>query len=221
MNLLKVSFKVTSVVITCIEIIYKFEKKKFVKFLQFGGSCLSFQMEQHFPAEGMPCPVIGCSTEHFRKFKTLVFHWKKYHEQFVTLYRCQVCQKDFGRKNDANQHLKRKHHMVVLPWHKQNSLYIHPGYTTMPAPPVPEQPIPKPRSAERDAAAAERLRIAEEAKSSPLYALSQRGTHAVTRDEKVVCIEGHVVKRNKHVHSKRLLPEDEEVVLDYHDFTTM
>ena len=95
----------------------------------------------------------------------------------------------------------------------------------MPRPPLPHSQEPQtvqvPRSAERDAAAAKRLRIAEEAKHSPLYSLSQRGSHAVSRDEKVVCIEGHVVKRNKHVNSKSLLPEDEEVILDYHDFTTM
>ena len=173
----------------------------------------------------MPCPVLGCCTEHFRKFKTLVYHWKKFHERFVTLFRCEICQKDFGRKNDATQHLKRNHHKCILPWHKQNSLFIHPGGATMPRPPLPHSQEPQtvqvPRSAERDAAAAERLRIAEEAKHSPLYALSQRGSHAVSRDEKVVCIEGHVVKRNKHVNSRSLLPEDEEVILDYHDFTTM
>lgn len=87
----------------------------------------------------MGCPVLGCSSTHFTKHRNLVNHWKKFHEPFVTLFRCEACKKFFGRKADAQQHLRRQHRMYISPWNKQNHLYIHPGSVMMPR--LPRQPL--------------------------------------------------------------------------------
>lgn len=98
-------------------------------------------MSSVFPEGGMGCPVLGCSTTHFLRHKQLVNHWKKFHEQFVTLFRCEACHQFFGRKGDAQQHLRRTHRMFITPWNKQNNLFIHPGSVTMPRMPRRSAPL--------------------------------------------------------------------------------
>ena len=102
-----------------------------------------------FPEGGMGCPVLGCSTTHFSRHKHLVNHWKKFHEPFETLFRCEACKQFFGRKGDAQQHLRRKHRMYISPWNKQNNLFIHPGSATMPRLPR-RPPVPQPDQSTQD-----------------------------------------------------------------------
>ena len=179
--------------------IYNLKKSKMVSehcfrnfYFWLGVHCL-FQMSSKivatFPPEGMSCPVLGCNGYTFLRHKQLVFHWKKYHEPVVTLYRCECCQKFFGRKGDAQQHLKRQHRPFITPMTKLNSLYIPPGNASLPkANRQPETPTTSghlpdttavtpeqiTRRAARDAAAEERRLQAAAARSTPLYRMSTR-----------------------------------------------
>ena len=87
-----------------------------------------------FPEGGMPCLVLGCTSELFSKYRQMVFHWKKFQEPVVTLYRCESCQRFFGHKGDAQQHLKRHHRLQGTPWTKKKKLFIPPGAATLPRP---------------------------------------------------------------------------------------
>ena len=128
-----------------------------------------------FPPGGMRCPVPGCGTELFTRYRAMMYHWGRFHEEFVTLHRCLACGRTFNRKGDANQHMKKAHSNRIVQWRKQNHLYIAPGTVVRPLPPRETSTTPTNMNAvAREAAAQARRQAAAEWARSPLAGLSTR-----------------------------------------------
>ena len=103
---------------------------------------------------GVRSPVLGCGTELFTRYRAIIYHWGRFHEEFVTLHRCLASARTFNRKGDANQHMKRVHNNRIVQWQNQNHLFIAPGTAVRPLPPreTPTAPT-NTNAAAREAAA--------------------------------------------------------------------
>ena len=145
-----------------------------------------------FPPEGMACPEEACKTPVYRRYASLVQHWKATHKPTIDIFRCRMCSKSHTRRSDANRHVRNCHGAGVDVVQYPNRRYLKPSNTmplrtsesipplhvceTMAAVPAP---IPRPlqdqqQTEAREAARRERQRIREEAERGSLTAMVNR-----------------------------------------------
>lgn len=94
-----------------------------------------------FPAFGMTCKVQSCPCfEHFYKFGSYVDHYNKFHSPSKTVYRCSLCKRVFGNKQNAKRHLKdhTKRVATLTKESRSNPQFRDPEGIKIPRPPTEE-----------------------------------------------------------------------------------
>lgn len=123
----------------------------------------------------MACPEASCNTKVYKRYESLVMHWRIVHEPEILIHGCQLCNRSFTRRADGMRHLRSCHSSGLLTKTYTNRHYIPPGghmplrrqrdvddSSQVLAPLSQEQEVTLRYLARR-----ERIRIREEAESGP------------------------------------------------------
>lgn len=93
---------------------------------------LNDDLREEFPEGGMTCRVQSCpDSRHFSSLSTYRKHWRKYHAQYVTLFKCPLCNLQELEKRNVTHHLQKKHKSQlssnITSTKAVNKLFVNPG----------------------------------------------------------------------------------------------
>ena len=112
---------------------------------------LDVDIRSTFPSGGTSCPVPACGPHVFKRYASLVKHWRKRHIASARLHQCPLCPKTHTRRCKVTSHLRSVHKVTLNKLREillllkadvvPNKMFMDPGSHRLPRHPGASIPV--------------------------------------------------------------------------------